>query len=154
MFDSEEVAFKIKNTNKKIIFLVGDFENFSAYNFAIDNNYSYLDFNEFLLENKIDSSYFKGSDSIGSVKIKISIDDWTRKIAYKEQKGTIIIDGYNPSKIPDLLAKNLLMQELLYLAKNENRLNSTLVFVININYGSIDQQIPAKIIQNSAVILF
>ncbi len=148
----DEIVFKINNTDNKMIFLTGIFEGFSAYNLAIDNNYSYLDFNSFLKENRIDSEHFKSSDASRTTGIIISIDQWTHKTAYKEQKATIIIDGFDPKKIPDLLTKSLLMQDLLYLSKNNPKLKTNLVFIIDEKNGALEEQILPKILINSHII--
>ena len=105
----DEIAFEIANSENKVVFLVGIFKEFTAHNFSIDYNYSYLDFNSFLKENKIDSQHFQKDDAVRKSSINISIDQWTQKVAFREQKGTIIIDGFDPRKIPDLLTKSLLM---------------------------------------------
>ncbi|MBN1330999.1 MAG: hypothetical protein JXA54_16120 [Candidatus Heimdallarchaeota archaeon] len=150
--DLDYISLQINNSDSKLIFLTGSFVEFAAYNFAVDYNYSYLDFNMFLKENKIVSDYFKTSDATRQTNITISIDTWTQKIAYKEQKPTIIIDGFDPRKIPDLLTKSLLMQELLYLSKNSLKLKTNLVFFINTDINPIEQQILPKILMNSKII--
>ncbi|MHA1368078.1 MAG: hypothetical protein ACTSP5_17000 [Candidatus Heimdallarchaeota archaeon] len=60
-------------------------------NFAINNNYSHVDFEVFLVENKITKEMFE--NKANENKILISIDRWTQRIAFKEQKGTVIIEG-------------------------------------------------------------
>lgn len=152
MVDVNEITFEINNAKNKMIFLTGIFEGFSAYNLAVDNNYSYLDFDSFLKENKIDSEHFRSSDATRSTGIIISIDQWTKKVAYKEQKGTIIIDGFDPGKLPDLLTKSLLMQDLLHLSKNNAKLKTNLVFIINEKNGALEDQILPKILSNSQII--
>jgi len=148
----DDIAFEINNTEIKLIFVTGSLSEFAAYNFATDYNYSYLDFDMFLKDNNIDSNHFKASDSARNTKIMISIDAWTQKIAYREQKPTVIIDGFNPKKLPDLLTKGLLMQELLHISKNSSKLKTNLVFFINTNNGPIEQQIMSKIIANSLIL--
>ncbi len=148
----EEISFEIKNSENKMIFLVGVFKDFTAYNFSVDLNYSYLDFNSFLQENRIDSQHFQKADSMREASIKISIDKWTQKVAHREQKGTIIIDGFDPKKIPDLLTRSLLMQELLYLSKNSSKLQTHLVFVIDLKNGALEEQILPKILEQGFII--
>ena len=148
----DDISFEIRNSENKLIFLVGAFKDFIAYNFTVDYNYSYLDFDSFLQENKIDSQHFQKSDAAKARSIKISIDQWTQKVAHREQKGTIIIDGFDPKKIPDLLTKSLLMQELLYLSKNSSKLQTHLVFIIDLKNGALEEQILPKIIENGFII--
>ncbi len=148
----EDISFEIANSENKMIFLVGVFKDFTAYNLAIDYNYSYLDFNSFLKESKIDSQHFQKNDAVRTSSINISIDQWTQKIAFREQKGTIIIDGFDPRKIPDLLTKSLLMQELLYLSKNSSKLQTHLVFIIDLKNGALEEQILPKILENGYII--
>ncbi|NHJ84128.1 MAG: hypothetical protein FK734_01615 [Asgard group archaeon] len=150
--DLDSIALQINNTDNKLIFLAGSFSDFVAYNFAVEYHYSYLDFNMFLKENKIVSDLFKTSDATRQTNITISIDAWTQKIAFKEQKPTIVIDGFDPRKIPDLLTKSLLMQELLYLSKNSMKLKTNLVFFINTDIAPLEHQILPKIIMNSKII--
>ncbi len=148
----DDISFEIKNSENKMIFLVGVFKDFTAYNIAVDFNYSYLDFDSFLRENRIESQHFQKADSIREASIKISIDQWTQKVAYREQKETIIIDGFDPKKIPDLLTRSLLMQELLYLSKNSSKLQTHLVFVIDLKNGALEEQILPKILENGNII--
>ena len=148
----DEISFEIKNSENKMIFLVGVFKDFTAYNFAVDLNYSYLDFNSFLQENRIDSQHFQKADSAREASIRISIDQWTQKVAHREQKGTIIIDGFDPEKIPDLLTRSLLMQELLYLSKKSSKLQTHLVFVIDLKNGALEEQILPKILEQGVII--
>ncbi|RLI67504.1 MAG: hypothetical protein DRO63_04575 [Candidatus Gerdarchaeota archaeon] len=149
---TEEIAFEVNNSNKKLIFVVGYLDNFTAHNFANDNDYSHLEFEHFLKVNNIDSRYFKETDKSRQTTIPISIESWTQKIAYQEQKDTVVINGFNPQALPDLLTKSLLMQELLYLSKNDYRLKTNLVFFINLTNGALEEQILPKILQNSKII--
>ncbi|MBK5114041.1 MAG: hypothetical protein KGD59_13665 [Candidatus Heimdallarchaeota archaeon] len=148
----DDISFEIINSENKLIFLVGVIKDFTAYNFATDYNYSYLDFNSFLIENKIDSQHFKKDDALRTTRINISIDHWTQKVTYREQKGTIIIDGFDPLKIPDLLTRSLLMQELLHLSRNSAKLKTHLVFVIDLKNGALEEQILPKILANGHII--
>lgn len=148
----DDISFEIINSENKMIFLVGVFKDFTAFNFATDYNYSYLDFNSFLKENKIDSQHFQKNDAVRTASINISIDQWTQKVAFREQKGTIIIDGFDPSKIPDLLTRSLLMQELLHLSKNSAKLKTHLVFIIDLKNGALEEQIIPKILVNGHII--
>jgi len=148
----DDISFEISNSENKMIFLVGVFKDFTAYNLAVDYNYSYLDFNSFLKENRIDSQHFQKDDAARTSSINISIDQWTQKVAYREQKGTIIIDGFDPGKIPDLLTKSLLMQELLYLSKNSSKLQTHLVFIIDLKNGALEEQILPKILEQGFII--
>jgi len=149
---TEEIAFEINNSDKKLIFVVGYLNNFTGFNFANDNNYSYLEFENFLKANNIDSTYFQQADAKRRASILISIEAWTQKVAYQEQKGTIVINGFDPQLIPDLLTKSLLMQELLYLSKNDYRLKTNLVFFIDLAKGALEEQIMPKILRNSKII--
>jgi len=146
----EDIAFEINNTDNKMIFLFGVFDDFQMHNFAINNNYSYLDFNSFLIENKITKEMFK--DAANENKILINIDRWTQRIAYKEQKGTVIIDGFNPKKIESYLIKSLLMQDLIYLSKNNQKLKTNIVFVIDMKHGALEEQVMPKILEYSKII--
>jgi len=152
MLTNDEIVFKINNSDSKLIFIVGDFEDFSAYNLAMDYNYSYLQFDDFLKENNIDSKHFQESDYNRKTTTPISIDKWTQKIAFKEQKLSVIIDGFSSQKIPDYLTRNLLMQELLHLSKNSSKLKTNLVFVIDTKHGKAESHILPKILDNSTVI--
>ncbi|HUU78024.1 MAG TPA: hypothetical protein VMX55_06725 [candidate division Zixibacteria bacterium] len=147
----EEIAFEINNSTNKMIILEGVIGEFDAHNLANDFNYSYLDFDSFLKDNKIDSRLFKGPEK--ETNIRISIDNWTQKVAYAEQKGTIIIDGFDLRKIDTLLTKSLLNQELLYLSKNNFKLKTNLVFVINTAEISLENQILPKILENCKIII-
>ena len=49
----EELAEVLKPEANKLVFLSGFFEEFAIHNFAMDYNYHYLDFEQFLIENKI-----------------------------------------------------------------------------------------------------
>ncbi len=89
----DDISFEIKNSENKMIFLVGVFKDFTAYNIAVDFNYSYLDFNSFLQENRIESQHFQKADSIREASIKISIDQWTQKVAFREQKRRLLSMG-------------------------------------------------------------
>ena len=148
----DDISFEINNSEKKLILFVGKFENFAAYNFANNYNYSFLEFDDFLKVNNISSIYFRGSDADRTLNINISIDSWTQKVAYAEQKTTIIINGYDVKKMPDLLTRSLLMQELLYLSKNSSKLKTNLVFFIDLINGSLEEQILSKIIPNCKII--
>ena len=106
----------------------------------------------FLKVNNIDSTHFKGTDASRTLNININIESWTQKVAFKEQKSTIIIDGYSPDKMPDYLTKSLLMQELLYLSKNSSKLKANLVFIIDLSNGLLENQILPKILPNCNVI--
>ncbi|NHJ05062.1 MAG: hypothetical protein EAX90_09575 [Candidatus Heimdallarchaeota archaeon] len=147
----EEIAFEINNSPNKMIILAGVIGEFDAHNLANDFGYSYLDFDSFLKDNKIDSRLFKGPEK--ETNIRISIDNWTQKVAYAEQKGTIIIDGFDLRKIDTLLTKSLLNQELLYLSKNNFKLKTNLVFVINTAEISLENQILPKILANCKIII-
>lgn len=146
----EEIALEIDHTNNKMIFLSGQFEEFLAFNLANDFNYSYLDFESFLQENQIDSNLFDGTDR--ETHIRISIDQWTQRMAYKEQKDTIIIDGFNLKRVNTLLTKSLLNQELLHLSKNNAKLKTNLVFLVDTTNSPLEKQILPKILENSKVI--
>lgn len=148
----DDISFEIINSENKMIFLVGVIEDFTGYNFATDYNYSYLDFDSFLKENRIDSQHFQKNDASRTTSINISIDQWTQKVAFREQKGTIIIDGFDPTKIPDLLTRSLLMQELLHLSKNSAKLKTHLVFIIDLKNGALEEQIPSKILVHGHII--
>ncbi|MHA1505034.1 MAG: hypothetical protein ACTSPT_07595, partial [Candidatus Heimdallarchaeota archaeon] len=78
---SEDIAFEINNTDNKMIFLAGVFNEFQMSNFAINNNYSHVDFEVFLVENKITKEMFE--NKANENKILISIDRWTQRIAFK-----------------------------------------------------------------------
>ena len=146
----EEVALQINNSDNKMIIVAGAISDFDAHNLANDFNYSYLDFDSFLKENQIDSRLFKGPEK--ETNIRISIDDWTQRTAYKEQKGTIVIDGFDLSKIDTLLTKSLLNQELMHLSKNNQKLKTNLVFMINTSEKSLKDQIMPKILINCKII--
>ena len=148
----EELAEELKPASNKLVFISGFFEEFAIHNFAMDYNYHYLDFEQFLIENKIDSKHFKANDATRSTTASISIDKWTQKVAFQDQKHTIIIDGFYLERIPDLLAKNLLMQELLYLSKNTHRLKTNIVIAIYTQHGPLEKQILPKILENSLVV--
>jgi hypothetical protein len=148
----EELATELKPSTNKLVFLSGFFEEFAIHNFAMDYKYHYLDFEQFLIENKIDSDHFKTTDASRSPTTSISIDKWTQKVAYQDQKHTIVIDGFFLERIPDLLAKNLLMQELLYLSKNTHRLKTNIIFAIYTQHGPLEEQILPKILENSLVV--
>ena len=72
----DDIAFEINNTDNKMIFLAGVFDEFQMSNFAVDYNYSYLDFDVFLVENKITKEMFE--NKANENKILISIDRWTQ----------------------------------------------------------------------------
>ncbi len=146
----EQIANEINDAENKVIFLAGSFEEFFAFNIANDFNYSYLDFDSFLKENKIDSRLFTGPEK--ETNIRISIDKWTQKIAYTEQKGTIIVDDFNLNNIDTLLTKSLLSQEMLYLSKNNDRLKTKLVFVVDTTVNTLEDQVLAKILTNCLII--
>lgn len=148
--DPEQIANEINNTENKVIFLAGTFKEFFAFNIANDFNYSYLDFDSFLKDNKIDSRLFKGSEK--ETNIRISIDNWTQKMAYVEQKGTIIVDDFNLNNIDTLLTKSLLNQEMLYLSKNNDRLKTKLVFVIDTTVHTLEDQVLNKILTNCKIV--
>lgn len=148
----EQIANEINNTENKVIFLVGSFEKFFAFNIANDFNYSYLDFDSFLKDNQIDSRLFTGPEK--ETNIRISIDNWTQKMAYAEQKGTIIIDDFNLNNIDTLLTKSLLNQEMLYLSKNNDRLKTKLVFVVDTTENTLEDQVLAKILTNCKIIYY
>ena len=148
----EQIANEINNSENKVIFIAGSFEEFFAFNLANDNNFSYLDFDSFLEENQIDSRFFKGAEK--ETKIRISIDRWTQKMAYAEQKGTIIIDDFNLNNIETLLAKSLLNQEMLYLSKNNDKLRTKLVFVVDTTEQTLEDQVLAKILTNCNIIYY
>lgn len=145
----EEIAFEINNANSKMIFLIGEFDEFFAHNLAVDFNYSYLDFNSFLKENQIDSNLFKGKEK--ETTIHISIEKWTQKKAYDEQKGTVLIDGFDLGKIDTLLTKSLLNRELIYLSKNSSKLKTNLVFIVDNNIP-LEKQVLPKILEHCTII--
>ncbi|MEA2070367.1 MAG: hypothetical protein U9O98_03660 [Asgard group archaeon] len=151
MSDSK-IAFQINNTDNKIIFLSGTFDEFEIHNLAIDNNYCYRDFESFLKENNISEKQFKGKDSEQEAKVLISFDRWTRKLAYKEQKSIVLIDKFNPSIISNFLIKGLFMQELMHVAKNDEKLSMKLIFVVNTKEKSLEEQIMPKILKNAYII--
>ncbi|MFW9923542.1 MAG: hypothetical protein ACFFDW_09695 [Candidatus Thorarchaeota archaeon] len=146
----EELALEINHSDNKMIFLSGQFEEFLGFNLANDFNYSYLDFESFLQENQIDSNLFDGTDR--ETHIRISIDQWTQRMAYKEQKDTIIIDGFNLKRVNTLLTKSLLNQELMHLSKNNAKLKTNLVFIVDTTNSPLDKQILPKILEYSKVI--
>ena len=148
----EQIAYEIENSDNKVIFIAGSFEEFFAFNLANDNNYSYLDFDSFLKVNQIDSKLFKGNEK--ETKIRISIDNWTQKMAYAEQKGIIIIDGFNLTNIETLLAKSLLNQEMLYLSKNNQKLRTKLVFMVDTTDKTLEDQVLTKILTNCKIIYY
>ncbi|NHJ41319.1 MAG: hypothetical protein FK731_14905 [Asgard group archaeon] len=148
----EELAEELKPSTNKLVFLSGFFDEFAIHNFSMDYNFHYLDFEQFLIENKIDSKHFKVSDANRSTSTSISIDKWTQEVAYKDQKHTVVIDGFSLERLPDLLTKNLLMQELLYLSRNTHRLKTNIVFAIYTQHGPLEEQILPKILQNSLVV--
>jgi hypothetical protein len=148
----EELILELDKQDRKIVFLVGDFDDFAIHNFAIDNNYLYVVFEQFLDENKISSAHFKDTDAIQSTRVSISIDKWTQQLAFQSQKQTVVIDGFSLSLLHDLLTKKLLMEELLYISKNSNRLVMNVVIVINTNLGKLEEQILPKILENSLVV--
>ncbi|NHJ49313.1 MAG: hypothetical protein FK733_16105 [Asgard group archaeon] len=148
----DELIMQLDKAEKNLIFLVGNFDDFAIHNFAVDNNYLYIVFEQFMAENNIDSSLFKESDARQSTRTTIGIDKWTQKIAFKNQKHTVVIDGFSLALIPDLLAKNLLMQELLYISKSGHRLITNIIIVIDTKLGTAEEQILPKILQNSLVV--
>ena len=152
VMNPEQIAYEIENSENKVIFIAGSFEEFFAFNLANDNNYSYLDFDSFLKVNQIDSRLFKGNEK--ETNIRISIDNWTQKMAYAEQKGTIIIDGFNLTNIETLLAKSLLNQEMLYLSKNNQKLKTKLVFIVDTTNQTLEDQVLAKILTNCKIIYY
>jgi len=147
---SEDIAFEINNTDNKMIFLAGVFDEFQMSNFAINNNYSHVDFDVFLVENKITKEMFE--NKANENKILISIDRWTQRIAFKEQKGTVIIDDFSPAKIESYLIRSLLMQDLIYLSKNNQKLTTNIVFVVDMKYGALEDQVMPKVLENSKII--
>ncbi len=147
---SEDIAFEINNTDNKMIFLAGVFDEFQMSNFAINNNYSHVNFDVFLVENKITKEMFE--NKANENKILISIDRWTQRIAFKEQKGTVIIDAFSPAKIESYLIRSLLMQDLIYLSKNNQKLTTNIVFVVDMKYGALEEQVMPKILENSKII--
>jgi len=152
VLNPEQIAYEIENSDNKVIFIAGSFEEFFAFNLANDNNYSYLDFDSFLKVNQIDSKLFKGNEK--ETKIRISIDNWTQKMAYAEQKGIIIIDGFNLTNIETLLAKSLLNQEMLYLSKNNQKLRTKLVFMVDTTDKTLEDQVLTKILTNCKIIYY
>ena len=147
---SEDIAFEINNTDNKMIFLAGVFDEFQMSNFAINNNYSHVDFGVFLIENKITKEMFE--KKANENKILISIDRWTQRIAFKEQKGTVIIDAFSPAKIESYLIRSLLMQDLIHLSKNNQKLTTNIVFVVDMKYGALEDQVMPKVLENSKII--
>ncbi len=148
----EQIANEINETENKVIFIAGIFEEFFAFNIANDFNYSYLDFDSFLKDNKIDSRLFTSSEK--ETNIRISIDNWTQKKAYAEQKGTIIVDDFNLNNIDTLLTKSLLNQEMLYLSKNNDRLKTKLVFIVDTKENTLEDQVLDKILTNCKIIYY
>jgi len=148
----EEIGNEIETSESKVIFVAGSFGEFFAFNLAQDFNYSYLDFDSFLTVNQIDSRLFKGAEK--ETKIRISIDNWTQKMAYAEQKGTIIIDDFNLTNIETLLAKSLLNQEMLYLSKNNQKLRTKLVFIVDTTQQTLEDQVLGKILTNCKIIYY
>ena len=73
-------------------------------------------------------------------------------MAYSEQKPTIIIDGFDLSKIDTLLTKSLLNQELMYLSKNNQKLKTKLVFIVDITNKTLEEQVLQKILVNCKII--
>ncbi|MHA1125417.1 MAG: hypothetical protein ACTSO7_06640 [Candidatus Heimdallarchaeota archaeon] len=146
----EDIAFEINNTDNKMIFLAGVFDEFQMHNFAVNNNYSHVAFELFLVENKITKEMFE--NKANENKILISIDRWTQQIAYKEQKGTVIIDDFTPSKIESYLIRSLFMQDLIYLSKNNQKLVTNVVFVVDMKHGALEEQVMPKILENSKII--
>ena len=147
---NEDIAFEINNTDNKMIFLAGVFDDFQMHNFAINNNYSYVAFDQFLIENKITKEMFE--NRANENKILISIDRWTQRIAYKEQKGTVIIDDFTPSKIESYLLRSLFMQDLIYLSKNNQKLITNIIFVVDMKHGALEEQVMPKVLDNSKII--
>ena len=146
---SEDIAFEIDNTDNKMIFLAGVFDEFQMPNFAINHNYSHVDFDVFLIENKITKEMFE--NKANENKILISIDRWTQRIAFKEQKGTVIIDDVSAAHTEWSRIRGLLMQDLIYLSKNNQKLTTNIVFVVDMKNGALEEQVMPKVLENSKI---
>ena len=151
---AEEIAFEINQSDRNLIFLVGNLSNFKTFNLANDYNYSYYVFDTFLKENNIDPESLSSSTTMNNSDFSIKIDLWTQKIAYLKQKSIIIIDQFNPKKIESLLLRSLFLQELIHLSKNDHKLAAKLVFAVDTSKYSLVDKIMTKVLEKSKIIKY
>ncbi|MHA1368077.1 MAG: hypothetical protein ACTSP5_16995 [Candidatus Heimdallarchaeota archaeon] len=64
----------------------------------------------------------------------------------------MIIDDFSPAKIESYLIRSLLMQDLIYLSKNNQKLTTNIVFVVDMKYGALEDQVMPKVLENSKII--
>lgn len=148
------IVEKIKNSEKKVIFLVGSNQKINVEQIISDNNYSHCDFNQFLRKNQLDSESYSGLSTIQRRNLSIQLEKWANTIAFNEQKPVLLITKINIETELNYLTKGVLMQELLHLAKNDEQLSIKLVFVINTEQMELERQILPKVLKESKIIHF
>ncbi|MBD3189693.1 MAG: hypothetical protein GF308_03570 [Candidatus Heimdallarchaeota archaeon] len=151
---SKTIAEKITSADKKIIFLVGSLQKLDVDQFIEEYNYSQRDFKYFLRKNQLDSESYSNLSPFQQRNLSIQLARWANDIAYKEQKPALLITKINIETELNYLTKGLLMQELLHLAKNDERLSLKLVFVIDTDKMELERQILPKVLKESKVIYF
>jgi hypothetical protein len=148
----KEITTKIIRSNKKLMILAGDFTKFNMPLFAQEQNFYYIDFEDFLKENNIDHNYIQGKSERELQKISIDFAKWTQKIAYDKQKLVCIIDHFNVNKFENFLIKSLFNQEMVYHAKNDAKLKIKLVFVVDTSKKTLKKQLFPGILRNAEII--